>query len=72
MKKSMIEQCPSLKDCQILSDEMMDGIESGACKEACKKTCVTDMNGTLKDGGTQETVKELVGKTIDSATEILK
>ena len=44
MKKSMIAQCPSLKDSQILSDEMMEGIESGgSCKETCKKKCVTNI-----------------------------
>lgn len=33
-----------LKDSLILSDEMMDGFESGgSCKETCKKQCVTNI-----------------------------
>jgi len=48
-KKKFIEQFPPIDQSQILTDEMMGMIESGACKESCKKAC----QSTTKSGNVE-------------------
>lgn len=40
-EKKFNEQFPSIAQTQVLTDEMMEKIESGACDSGCKKACLS-------------------------------
>lgn len=40
---------PSIDESQVLLDEQLLSIEGGACEYACKKQCITSMNGSNDD-----------------------
>ena len=69
MKKEIIKNFPSLSESQILTDEMMDGIESGACKQSCKKSCITNMN---QNGDVERNVDISLGSSNGQKSTVTK
>lgn len=67
--KDLLSKIPSLDTSQVLTDEMMSTIESGACDNGCKKQCITNMNGST--GGSSDAVK-VAEKVLDAAVEAVK
>ena len=56
-----MENTYKLSESQILSEESMEAIESGACKSSCKKACATgNMNGST--GGTFQVPADVIEK----------
>ena len=63
--EKFIEKFPAIDQSQLLSDDDLNSIEGGACKESCKQACQPgNMNGSVG-----ETTKD---KVIDAATEVAK
>ncbi|MDR0681061.1 MAG: hypothetical protein LBG15_04305 [Dysgonamonadaceae bacterium] len=47
--EEFIEKFPKIDQSQLLSDEQLNSIEGGACKESCKQACQPgNMNGTVE------------------------
>ena len=59
-----MENSTKLSETQILSEESMEAIESGACKSSCKKACSTgNMNGST--GGTFQVPSNVIEKALN-------
>ena len=67
MENKIFKDVPAISESQILTEEMMSQVESGsACEGGCKKTCISNMNGSYGNGS------DTVDKALDKAEEIVE
>jgi hypothetical protein len=65
--KKFVERFPKIDQSQLLSDEQLNSIEGGACELACKKQCLTNMNGS--DDDSLDVEADLGGLLAEEETE---